>query len=141
MLSTVEKVLFLKSVDLFSAIPGNDLARIATITEELHLEEGQQFIHQGETGDTLFLIIEGEARVHVRGVGDVATLGERQLVGEMSILDAEPRNADCFAKTELTALQLRKAEFDDIMSEKPEIARGIIKVLTARLRHATASKD
>ena len=50
MLSTVERVLFLKSVDLFSAIPGNDLARIAAVTEELHLEEGEQFIRQGEHG-------------------------------------------------------------------------------------------
>jgi len=141
MLSTVERVLFLKSVDLFSAIPGNDLARIATVTEEMHLEEGEQFIRQGEHGDELFLIIEGSARVHVRGIGDVATLGERQLVGEMSILDAEPRNADCFASGNVTLLKLRKAEFDDIMAEKPEIARGIIKVLTDRLRTATAAKE
>ena len=141
MLSTVERVLFLKSVDLFSAIPGNDLARIASVTEEMHLEEGEQFIRQGDHGDELFLIIEGSARVHVRGIGDVATLGERQLVGEMSILDAEPRNADCFASGNVTLLKLRKAEFDDIMAEKPEIARGIIKVLTDRLRTATAAKD
>ena len=141
MLSTVERVLFLKSVDLFSAIPGNDLARIAAVTEELHLEEGEQFIRQGENGDALFPIIEGSARVHVRSIGDVATLGERELVGEMSILDAEPRNADCFAQGNVTLLKLRKAEFDDIMAEKPEIARGIIKVLTDRLRIATAAKD
>ena len=59
----------------------------------------------------------------------------------MSILDAEPRNADCFASGNVTLLKLRKAEFDDIMAEKPEIARGIIKVLTDRLRAAVASKD
>ena len=56
-------------------------------------------------------------------------------------MDAEPRNADCFASGNVTLLKLRKAEFDDIMAEKPEIARGIIKVLTDRLRAAVASKD
>ena len=69
----------------------------------------------------------------------VATLGERQVVGEMSILDSETRSADCFAKGHTTLLRLRKGEFDDIMAEKPEIARGILKVLTGRLRQKYAA--
>ena len=138
MLSTVEKVLFLKTVDLFSAIPGSDLTHIAGVTEEEDLLDGDQFIHQGETGDSLFLIIDGSVEVQVGGT-TVATLGERQVVGEMSILDSETRSADCVAKGPTTLLKLRKGEFDDIMAEKPEIARGILKVLTGRLRQKNAA--
>jgi CRP/FNR family cyclic AMP-dependent transcriptional regulator len=138
MLSTVEKILFLKSVDLFCTLPGNDLAHIAMVTEEIDVEDGEQFIVQGEQGDALFLVIDGSVRIHVRGVGDVATLGESDMVGEMSILDSEPRTADCFASGQTTLLKLRKGEFDDILSERPEIGRGIIKVLTERLRTANA---
>ena len=139
MLSTVEKVLFLKTVDLFGTIPGGDLTHIAGVTEEVTLLDGAQFISQGENGDALFLIIDGQVRVHVQQVGDVAALGERQVVGEMSILDSELRSADCFAVGETTLLKLRKAEFDDIMAEKPEIARSIIRVLTSRLRSKNQS--
>ena len=138
MLSTVEKVLFLKTVDLFSAIPGSDLTHIAVVTEEEDLLDGDQFIQQGETGDSLFLIVEGEVEIQVGGTA-VATLGERQVVGEMSILDSETRSADCYAKGPTTLLKLRKGEFDDIMAEKPEIARGILKVLTGRLRQKNAA--
>ena len=57
MITTVEKVLFLKRIDLFSQISSEDLAQIAQITEEVHIEEGEDVFQEGEPGNTLFFTV------------------------------------------------------------------------------------
>ena len=97
MLSTVEKVLFLKSVDLFSQIPGEDLAEVALIAREESCEPGEEVFSEGEDGDALYLVLSGKVRVH-RGDRLLAVLGERECFGEMAILDAAPRSATVTAQ-------------------------------------------
>lgn len=133
MISTVEKVLFLKSIDLFSQIPGEDLSQIAQITDEVRFQEGDEIFLEGAPGDTLYFIIQGEVRIH-HGRQEVAVLGERQVFGEMALLDSEPRSASVSAVCDLTLLKIVREDFNEILAEKVEIAQGIIKVLTRRLR-------
>ena len=133
MLTTVEKVLFLKRIELFNHIPGDELARIARITREVTFASGEALIHEGDIGDAAYMIIEGEVRVQVGGK-DVASLGKDQFVGEMAILDSEPRSATVVATTPIIALKIEREDFYDILNERNEIAQGIIKVLTWRLR-------
>lgn len=135
MISTVEKVLFLKSVDLFSLIAGEDLAQVATIAQEVSFEAGEVILQEGEIGDSLFLIIEGEVQVH-RLQKEIARLGERQSFGEMAILDDEPRSASVTSLSDVVCLKIAREEFFELMSEKMEIAHGIIRILTGRLRRA-----
>jgi CRP/FNR family cyclic AMP-dependent transcriptional regulator len=135
MLTTVEKVLFLKSIDLFSQIPGEDLAAIALISTEERRDQSDEIFAEGESGDSLYLVIEGKVRVHkVDRV--IAELGQRECFGEMGVLDAAPRSATVTAVVETELLKITREDFQDIMTEKPEIAQGIIKVLTRRLRDA-----
>ena len=138
MISTIEKVLFLKGVDLFSQIPGEDLAQVAQIAKELYFEKGSQIIKQGDVGDCLYLIIEGEVRV-LSDDQEIARLGDKESVGEMSILDAEPRSASVLAASDVVLLEIKQDDFYEMISERPEIAQGVIKVLTRRLRgnHST----
>ena len=133
MITTVEKVLFLKRIDLFSQISSEDLAQIAQITEEIHIEEGEEVFHEGEPGNTLFFIVDGQVRIH-RGGTTLATLGERSVFGEMSLLDMEPRSATVTVVSDVTLLRIERDDFHDILAEKAEIAQGIIVVLSRRLR-------
>ena len=135
MLTTVEKVLFLKSIELFSQIPGEDLAQVALIAQEETREAGEDIFHEGDPGDALYLVLEGEVRVH-RGDREIARLGERECFGEMAILDAAPRSATVSSSGEVALLKIGREEFQEIMADKPQIAQGIIKVLSRRLRHA-----
>jgi len=134
MLTTVEKVLFLKSIDLFSRIPGEDLAQISVITEETTYEDGEIIFEEGQLGDALFLVVGGKVRVH-RGNKEIARLSNGECFGEMAILDSAPRSATVTALDEVDCLKIEREDFYDILGEKPEIAQGIIRVLTARLRH------
>lgn len=135
MISTVEKVLFLKGVDLFETIAGEELSSIARITDQVDVAQQQVVFNEGDEGDAMYLIVDGKVKVH-SGDHVFAELGERQVFGEMSILDAEPRSASITALTELTLLKIARDDFAEILAEKPEIAQGILKVLTRRLREA-----
>lgn len=135
MLSTVEKVLFLKSIDLFSQIPGEDLAAIALISTEERRDGSDEIFAEGEAGDALYMVIDGKVRVH-RAERVIAELGERECFGEMGVLDAAPRSASITAVEDTTLLKITREDFQEIMFEKPEIAQGIVKVLTRRLRDA-----
>lgn len=139
MLANIEKVLFLKGIALFAQIPGEDLSRVAQIAQEEHFGKGTPFIRQGDIGDCLYLIVDGEVKIIVDG-REVAKLGEKQCVGEMSILDSEPRSATVEAATDVRALKIERDDFYELLSEKIEIAQGIIKVLTHRLREANLQK-
>ncbi len=135
MLTTVEKVLFLKSIDLFARIPGEDLAQISVITEEVTYEDGESIFEEGQLGDALFLVVSGEVRVH-RGTREFARLGVGECFGEMAILDSAPRSATVSALDDVDCLKIEREDFYDILGEKPEIAQGVIRVLTARLRRS-----
>ncbi len=135
MISTVEKVLFLKSIDLFSQIPGEDLAQVALISTEESRDAGDEIFAEGEAGDALYLVLDGRVRVH-KADRMIAELGERECFGEMALLDAAPRSATVTTLTDVRLLRISREDFQEIMSEKPEIAAGIIKVLVRRLRDA-----
>lgn len=135
LLSTVEKVLFLKSIDLFSQIPGEDLAAIALISTEERRDNADEIFAEGEAGDALYMVIDGRVRVH-RADRVIAELGERECFGEMGVLDAAPRSASVTALQDTNLLKITREDFQEIMTEKPEIAQGVVKVLTRRLRDA-----
>jgi len=139
MLTIVERVLFLKSVDLFARIPGPVLSRVAEIAkEELH-DEGSVVIEQGEAGKGLFVILNGAARLTVNGV-EVAVLHKSDFFGEMSLFDSAPTSATVEAQTDLDLLKIEPQDFSDLMAERVEISHGLISVLIRRLRAADARK-
>ena len=93
MITTVEKVLFLKSIDLFRGLPGEELATIAEIAEEQPFAAGDPVFAEGEPGDALYLLVEGAVKVH-RGGEQLAQLGARDVFGEMAVLDSQPRDVE-----------------------------------------------
>ncbi len=136
MLTIVEKVLFLKSVDIFCNIPGPVLSRVAEIAREELIDQGATVISQGEMGSGLYVVVRGEAQLTVDGV-EVARLGESEFFGEMSLFDSEPTSATVIAATDLDVLKVEPLDFSDLMAERVEISHGLISVLIRRLRAAS----
>lgn len=135
MIPTLERVLFLRSVDLFSGLAAEELVPVAVIAVELQREAGEDILREGELGDALYLVVDGRVRIHREGQ-ELALLGERQCFGEMALLDPAPRSATVTAETDVTLLKLAEVEFRDLLEEKHQLALGIIRVLTRRLREA-----
>jgi hypothetical protein len=132
-MTTVEKVLFLKGIDLFSALAGEDLAEIARIAEEVARDQGEAILTEGEHGDALYFIIDGRVAVQ-KGGKTLAELGQRDVLGEMALLDPGPRSASAVALSDVTMLSIGREDFDDIMRDRPEVPIGVMKVLVRRMR-------
>lgn len=135
MISSVDKVLFLKRVDLFSQLPGRELLNLANIAEQVTFPEQTVIFEEGAEADSLYLVLTGQVRVS-RGGRQIAILGQRECFGEMAILDHSPRSATVTALDRVSALRIERDSFAELLAQKREIALGIIRILVARLRGA-----
>lgn len=126
--------MFLKSIDLFRDMDGEELVRVAQIAAEVTFEPGAVLMSEGEIGDSLYLLAAGRVAVE-KGKAKVAEIGARECVGELAMLDSEPRSATVRAIEPVLALKISRDEFCSLLDESGEIARGVIKVLTRRLRN------
>lgn len=133
MLLTIERVAAMKAVDIFAETPEYILASVARIVEEVELAAGETLMREGEPGDCLFIVVEGELRVHSAG-HTLTQLTPGRMVGELALLDPYPRSATVTAASNALLFRIDKDPFDEVMADRPEIARGVIRSLVRRIR-------
>jgi CRP-like cAMP-binding protein len=134
--STIEKILLLQSAPIFTGIEGEDLVPLARVADEVELEANQEIFKEGDQGTDLFIIVTGEVAVTREGE-HIANLGPGEAFGEMAVLDEAPRSATAKATKDTLLLRIGSEEFYEILHEQAEIAEGVIRLLTRRLRDAT----
>ena len=134
-LATIEKVVFLKSVDIFSHATIEELGRVATLTEEVHFEPGETIFRQGEPTDAIYFILAGRAALegNERVVREVS---EKQAFGTVAALDRKPAVHTVKAMDAVHALKLNAQDFDDILSVDFELVRVVIHALCQMIREA-----
>jgi len=135
MYSTVEKILFLKSAPVFARLSGEDVAPLARLAEVQSYAHNERIFTEGEMGDALFVVVRGKVAIR-RGHTTLATLGAGEAFGEMAVLDEVPRSATAEALEETELLRIGSEEFYEMLHEQVEIAEGVIRMLTHRLREA-----
>ena len=131
-ISPLDRVLVLKTADVFSDVSDEILAEIAGRTREVRLGRNELLFRMGDPGTTMYVVASGRLRVHV-GERTVAELGERSVVGELAALSSEPRTASVTAVADSLLLSIDQESLFDLMLDQQEIARGIIRVLVGRL--------
>ena len=136
MYSTLEKALILKSIDLFESIPSEELIRVAQIADEEQFETDSLLFKEGDFGDSMYIVANGKVRVH-KGERTIVELEKGACVGEMALLDQEPRSADVTVNADTIMLKITQDGFYELMSSNMEIMHGIVKLITNRLRKAT----
>jgi CRP/FNR family transcriptional regulator, cyclic AMP receptor protein len=139
-LSLNEEVDLLRKIPLFAKIDPSKLKLLAFTSERLTYSAGQELFHQGDVGDTAYIIINGEADVLVdtpTGELAVAKLKQNDLVGEIAILINVPRTATVRADSELTTLAISKDQFFRMIGEFPDMAVEIMRELATRLERTT----
>lgn len=136
MLSTVERVIILKSLRMFADTPDEALAELADLLQEMSVMPGETVIKEGETGESLYIIVDGKMEV-VDDNRVLNQLGARAVFGELSLLDSSPRSATVRALEETSLLRLDQTPFYEIMSDYVEVAMGTIHMLTRNLRART----
>ncbi|MEM7132281.1 MAG: cyclic nucleotide-binding domain-containing protein [Chloroflexota bacterium] len=136
MLSTIEKVLHLKSVSIFTQVPDHLLADVAGLVQTINILPNTHIFQKGDPGSAMYIIVSGSVKIEDNGFV-VDTLEEGAVFGEMALLDGGPRSASAIAAEETLLLQLSKEEFHELLSDHGEITLGIIYVLSQRLRART----
>lgn len=133
----IEKVALLKATEIFSQIPDDILARLASVTEETTIEPHVRFIEKGDVGTDMYIIVEGRVRVHDASlVFTEVTAG--MPIGEFALFSPAPRVASCTTEVETRLLIITRDALSDLMADRPEIADAVIRMLIERLRSANA---
>ena len=136
-LSLMDRILFLKRVPMFAALSPADLKQVAAIAAEEIFPDGEVIVEEGDPGDAMFVIVSGEVRVcRIKGGQEVEVARRKtgEYVGEMSIINREPRNATLVASGDVRALCIDQKSFEGLMRERPEVSLYIIHVLSKRIK-------
>jgi len=128
-----EKVLLLKSLAIFHETPETILSELAPLMQETEVEAGNDLFHEGEIGDCMYIIYKGEVKIHKAGT-TLAILKEKEVFGELSLLDSETRSASATTTVNSILFRIDQDPFYELIESRPEVARGFIKMLCQRLR-------
>lgn len=124
----------------FKALRPRLVDQVFASARERRYNADAAIIHQGQQGDSLFVIIDGEARVFLRDhdgtIRTIATLTRGSVAGEMSLITQEPATADVVATTDVRVLVLSAADFDRLTAKNPELTIVLTNVVADRLGRA-----
>ena len=131
----------LRRVKIFSEFDDQQLTRFIAFMEVLRLQQWTEIVKQGDEGDDMFLILEGEVRVRLLIGGKettLATLNAGEFFGEISLFDSGPRSADAVANRDVVLLKITAQSFEQVVHQAPDLAAPFLfaigKTLTARIR-------
>ncbi len=145
MLSTLERMLFLRNVSFFRNLSLDQLRVLARNCEELTAAENQRIIKQDDVGDGLFVIVEGQVRIERHTPdGKTTLLGHiyaSEVFGEISLLDGGLRTADIVADTPVLLLSIHRDALHAALEDDPTIALTMLHTMAQRLRRTTELVD
>lgn len=131
----------IKQVDIFSDLDAQSLDLLATRSRMLTFRKNSILMSEGETGESMYIIESGSVKVFISDEhGSELTLfveGPGSYLGEISLLDDEPRTASAVTLENTRVLVISKALFLECIDLNPKLAFSIIRLLTQRLRKAT----
>ncbi|WP_293336795.1 Crp/Fnr family transcriptional regulator [Microcoleus sp. CAWBG58] len=133
MLTSVERLLFVREVPIFKELRDDFLVRLASVMDELSFPSKHRIFTEGQEGRSLYILVSGTVRVHI-GDRDLAQLKAGACFGEMSLFDAEPRSASISTLEQSECLMLTQMQLYDAIDETPGIAVNIIRLLSRRIR-------
>jgi len=131
----------LKETRIFNGLPEDIISSLARKLTVEHLQNDQTLFQKGDPGDSLYIINEGALKiVTTDAAGEELVLnnvGAGDSIGEMSLIDQEPRSASVIATMPTTLLKLSRGDFMEAIQDQPTIALEVMKNISGRLRFAT----
>ena len=140
---TADRLKQLSQVGLFRGLSHEQLMPLAEVAVLTTYRPGEAIMRQGDPGESVYVITTGKVEVLARSEEDptareavVAWLVSGDTVGELSLLDEQPRSASCVAIEETTCLRLERKHFLDAMQRHWPLSEALLKILANRLRLA-----
>lgn len=120
---------------LFADLTAPALEATAHTFEEQWFADGQRILRQGFTGSGFYVVLDGEAAIHIDGQ-ERARLARGDFFGEISLLLGEPPTADVVAVGALRCLVLSAPEVPHFLRDNPDVMYRMLQTLARRLRTA-----
>jgi CRP/FNR family transcriptional regulator, cyclic AMP receptor protein len=110
----------------FGLLTGNDI-------ESRYFKAGSTVFREGDEAHELFVIKSGKVRIQI-GNRTLTELGPDTIIGEMALIDSEPRSATAIAVTDVELVPVGEKQFLFLVSQTPYVALKVMRVLVQRLR-------
>jgi HEAT repeat protein len=144
-LTTMDKITFLKQSQFFAALPLEELYHIASSMQEETVRANTTVIEEGTLGDKMYIVVRGKLEVFKAAADEgeetqrIALLTERQVFGDMALLDDEPRSASVVTLEDVHLLSLERSSLERILRRYSSIAFNMMRILSQRLRDSMAA--
>ena len=137
----------LRKQAIFRDLEDGELARVAEVCREQSFVSGEFIFREGEAGNRLYLIVEGEVRISrtIPGSGEeaLAVLKPGAMFGEMSVFDRSERSTDAISNGGTRCLTIARSDFELLLDFNRDIAYkvlwAVVRILSGRLRSTNDS--
>jgi len=137
----LERVLLLTKVPLFSYLRTDQLNRLAPLLEPVAWPKGARIFDMGDMGLEFYVITEGRIGISVATDPSqhifINELKAGDSLGEMALIDNEPRSATAHVLEDTQAFALDKEKLHGLLMAYPELGIGMLRALSQRLRALT----
>ncbi len=130
-----------RRLKLLADLTDEQLERFVEFVEVQRVAQWATIVKQGDRGDAMYLILEGELSVRARMAGTdsvLAKLSSGDVFGDIALFDHGPRSADVIADTSSVLLRISSAAFAEMAQKAPELATPFLlaigRTLAARMR-------
>ncbi len=96
---------------------------------------GETLFREGEIGDALYIVAEGQVDIYAGGQ-QLETLGPGDILGEMALIDDQPRMATAIARTDCLLTRVSRPHFLNLVQRNPRFALQVMRIMSNRLRRA-----
>jgi len=133
------KIKLLKNVDIFSSLYDEHLALFAKMANYKCYDKDEVILRQNDTeNQSLFLIASGQVNVFISGIDGteaiLAILNKGEFIGEMSLIDGEPRSASVKAVEKSNLLVIQREDFLNELKKNSSLSMTLLIVMTRRIR-------
>src|SRR5262249_28369859 len=126
----------IQNVPVFVPLGREELAELARDAVVHEFGKGERIVHQGDAGDALYVITQGQAVASIRDAQglekEVARLARGEFFGEMALLTGEPRTANVTAVEDLSVLVIYKDALKTVLERRPALAEEMAQIVEAR---------
>ena len=126
----------LREEKLFEPLDNGQIAMLAKRGRMVRFGRGETVINKGDAGESLFVIVGGQASVRLSGEGGrelvAGSLNPGNTFGEMSLLTGAPRNATIVAESDLRLLEIGKEALEPLLREHPAVAEAMSRLMADR---------
>jgi CRP-like cAMP-binding protein len=133
-----DKLAVLRTVPLFADLDDRSLQAVAVLAREVAFKAGDIFMLEGEIGDEFFVILDGTVRID-RGGRTIRSMTAGGFLGEIALLERRPRSATATCVSDVSALELKRHEFERLLDTMPAVRSRVTAAIARRERGDAAT--